>query len=69
MRMRLVDDARRAWTWFSMWALAALAALPLLWEALPPEVVAVIPHEWRAWILAIIAVAGMIGRLVPQGRD
>lgn len=67
MRMRLVADARRAWTWFSMWALAACAALPLLWEMLPPDVVAVIPHEWRAWMLAIIALAGMIGRLVPQG--
>ena len=66
MPMRMVPDARRAWRWFSVQALAVLVALPVLFETLPPEVVAVIPADWQPWIIAAVALAGMVGRMIPQ---
>lgn len=68
--MRLVDNASRAWRWFSVQALAVCAVLPLIWEQLPPEVHDLIPAEWRPYALAAVALAGLVGRLVDQGgRD
>jgi di/tricarboxylate transporter len=66
--MKLVDDARRAWRWFSVQALAVLAVVPLIWGELPPEVTALIPAGWHPYILAGVAVAGIMGRLVDQGK-
>lgn len=65
--MRMVQDARRAWRWFSVQMLAALAAMPLIWAAIPPDVQAFLPPEWRPWVLAAMAVAGIAGRLIDQG--
>ena len=67
MPMRLIPHAREAWRWFSVQALALLVALPVLWETLPPELTAVIPEAWMPWILAGIALAGLVGRFVRQG--
>ena len=68
MRMKIVDDARRAWRWFSVQALAVLAVVPLIWSELPPEVQALVPGEWKPWVLAAVAVAGILGRLVDQDK-
>lgn len=65
--MKLVDDAKQAWRWFSMWALGVLAALPLVWAELPPETHALIPDAVRPWIITAVALAGIAGRLVRQG--
>lgn len=65
--MKLVKNARRAWRWFSVQALALLAALPLIWPQIPPEVQAMLPEAWRPWVLVALAVGGIVGRLVDQG--
>lgn len=65
--MKLVPDWRRAWRWFSVQALAVLAALPVAWAELPPDVQAMLPEPWRPWLLAGLALAGLVGRLVDQG--
>lgn len=67
--MRLVDDVRQAWRWFSVQALAALTLIPVIWVALPPESQALVPEEYRPWVLAVVALAGLAGRLVKQGDD
>ena len=68
--MKLVPDARRSWRWFSMQVLTALAAAPLIWAAIPPDVQAFLPPEWRPWVLTLMAVAGIAGRLIDQrGKD
>lgn len=66
--MTLVENARQAWRWFSVQALAAIAIIETLWLSLPPETVALIPAEWKAGIVTFLAVAGAIGRLVKQGE-
>lgn len=67
--MRLVEDARRAWRWFSVQALAILALIPVIWAELPPESQALLPEAWRPWALTLVAVAGIAGRLIRQRPD
>ena len=65
--MQLVQDARRAWRWFSVQVLTLLAVLPLIWEQMPPETHALVPETWRPWIITGLALIGIGGRLVKQG--
>lgn len=67
--MKLVKDARRAWRWFSVQAMAALALLPIIWMQLPPETQAMVPDHWRPWIMVAVAIGGIAGRLIKQGDD
>lgn len=67
--MRLVENVRSAWKWFSVQVLALLALLPLVWESLPPESQALIPEHWRPWIVTVLALIGIGGRIVKQGQD
>jgi hypothetical protein len=65
--MRLVDNARDAWKWFSVWALTALGVIPVVWYSIPPEVQdAIVPEPLRPWVLTAVAVAGVFGRLKKQ---
>jgi len=57
---------RTMWRYYSVQALALCAAIPLIWQELPPEVLALLPAEWMPWIVAAVAVAGIIGRRIPQ---
>lgn len=67
--MMLVKDARRAWRWFSVQALAALAVLPVVWMQLPPDVQSMVPEAWRPWVMVALAIGGVAGRLIKQGDD
>lgn len=64
--MRLVSDWRSAWRWFSVQALALVALLPVIWAELPPDLREWVPEAWRPWIVAAIAAAGLVGRIVDQ---
>lgn len=66
--MRLIDDWRQAWRWFSVQAGAVVVLLPVAWEALPDETKALIPDAWLPWIVSAVGVAVVIGRLIPQGK-
>ena len=65
--MKLVHNARAAWRWFSVQAMAAAAAIQGAWAMLTPEQVAMVP-DWTAnAVTGAILVLGIIGRLVDQG--
>jgi hypothetical protein len=65
--MTLVHGWRQMWRWFSVQALAAIAALPVVWAALPPDLKAAVPDGWLIWIAAAVALAGVVGRVIDQG--
>ena len=65
--MKMVKDAKSAWRWFSVQALALSAALPMIWAQLPPETRMLIPPKWLPWIITVVALAGIVGRLIEQG--
>jgi hypothetical protein len=64
--MKLVPDWRDAWRWWSVQALTILAALPLVWPALPADVRAWMPEDWEPFAFVTIAFGGIVGRLLDQ---
>jgi protein-S-isoprenylcysteine O-methyltransferase Ste14 len=68
MTMKFVENWKEAWKWFSVQALVVLAALPLVWTALPADAKRLLPDGWEPWVLFGLALAGLIGRLVDQNR-
>lgn len=65
--MKLVSDWRQAWRWFSIQIFVLAGALPLVWAQLPPDAKAMLPETWEPWVLAALAVAGIVGRVIDQG--
>lgn len=66
--MRLVDDARRAWRWFSVQCMGLALALQGAWEVLPAEMKSGIPPRAVTYITLSLLVLGIVGRLVKQGE-
>lgn len=65
--MRLVKNAKKAWKWWSVQALAISGALPVVWVTLPPDLKAGVPDGVIPYIAAGVALAGIFGRVVDQG--
>lgn len=66
--MRLVDDWKKVYKWHSAQALALVAAIPVVYAELPPEVVALIPPQCQGYLVTTVAVCGLILRLRKQGK-
>jgi len=68
--MKLVDNAKNAWKWFSMWAMGVPAAVAGVWLVLPESwqslILAQIPPKQLAWALLAVLGLGIVGRLVQQ---
>lgn len=64
--MRLVDDWKRAWRWFSMQAMASAGAVQVGWVSLPDDMRRSIPASWVSALTMLLLVAGIAGRLVKQ---
>lgn len=64
--MKLVENARDAWRWFSMHAMGAAVALLGAWQALPDEMQTLFPPKVVMGMAAALVVLGMVGRLVKQ---
>lgn len=64
--MKLVSDYKRVWRYYSTQALLLLAAAPLIWAEMPPDVRDMVPEGWRPWLLAGMAASGVVGRYISQ---
>ena len=64
--MKLVPDWKEAPKWISVQVFAVLAALPLVWMTLPPDIKAMLPTSWQPWVLTLVALGGLLGRLKDQ---
>lgn len=65
MKLKLVDDVRNAWKWFSTWIFGALTVVPLAWPAIPAELKAALPQDILPYVSGV-AFVGLILRLVQQ---
>ena len=65
--MKLIDNARQAWRFFSVQAMALAGAMQGAWLAMPPDLQARIPAEWVDGLTMAILALGIVGRLVDQG--
>jgi hypothetical protein len=68
MTMKLVDDARRAWRWFSVQAMAWAIAIQGAWEFVPADMKAGIPPKLVTIITVGLLALGIAGRLVKQDK-
>lgn len=64
--MKLVSDWRHVWRYYSTQFLITLSVIPLVWASIPADVQAMLPAEWRPWLLSAMALAGAASRLVKQ---
>jgi anti-sigma-K factor RskA len=64
--MKLIDNWRSAWKMYSVQALAIIAALPVVWASLPDEWRAEVPSEWLKVMVVVVALAGILGRIIDQ---
>ena len=64
--MKLVDNAGKAWRWFSVQAMALSGALQGAWLAMPPDLQSRVPSEWVDALTMAILALGIAGRLVKQ---
>lgn len=64
--MKLVDDARKAWRWFSVQAMFWAGAVQGAWAAFGDDLKQNVPH-WLVTTLTLgLLAAGIGGRLVKQ---
>lgn len=64
MNKFLVDNYKMGYKWFSTWAFMLIVFLAT--TPLPPEILNLLPSEKREYLVAIVAVCGMILRFVKQ---
>lgn len=64
--MKLIDDAKHAWRWFSVQAMVIAGALQGAWLFIPPEMQASIPRNIVQGVTLALLVFGVAGRLVQQ---
>jgi len=64
--MKLVSNWREAWKWHSTQLLALIAALPAVWVSLPPDIKSVVPDDWMPWVVGVMAVGAIVGRVRDQ---
>lgn len=64
--MKLIEEWKQCWRWFSVHALALAGAIPVVWAELPDDMKASIPASAMATITGIVALCGIVGRVVKQ---
>lgn len=64
MRLKIVQNWRKGWRWFSVWAFVLIVFFAT--EPLPPEVVAILPKPVADNLIVLTAVCGVILRFVQQ---
>lgn len=67
--MKMVENWRQAARWFSVQAFAVIAMLPVIWPAIPADLKEYIPPEWGLYIFTIVAIGGIVGRLIGQSGE
>ena len=66
--MKLVDDAKQAWRWFSVQAMTLAAAIQGAWVFVPDDMRATLPPGAVQWLTIGLLAMGVAGRLVDQKK-
>ena len=69
MKFEIIEDARRAWRWFSVQAMALAVAVQGAWAAFGDDLKQNVPHWLVTTITLGLLAAGIGGRLVKQDRE
>jgi membrane-anchored protein YejM (alkaline phosphatase superfamily) len=66
--MKLIDEWRKAWKWFSVQAMVLAGTAQAAWMAMPDDLKASLPQNAVQWGTFILLVFGIAGRLVDQEK-
>lgn len=61
-----VKNWRQGWKWFSTWAFALIVFLATV--PMPQELLMMMPERCREYVMAVVAVCGLILRFINQNR-
>lgn len=64
--MKLVENAKNAWRWFSVQSMVLAGAIQGAWLFVPDDLRASVPQTWLQGITLALMVFGVAGRLVKQ---
>lgn len=68
MKLNLVDDWRRAWTWFSVQAMVVATAIEGAWTEFPQTMQTILPESVAHKVAVAALFLGIFGRLLKQGK-
>ena len=63
---KVVPDWKDFWRWYSVWLSALVAAIPVVWVQLPPDIKAFIPAGAEPYIMGGMFVVMVLGRIKDQ---
>lgn len=66
--MKLVEDAKNSWKWFSMQAMTAAIAIQGSWMVIPSSLQNKVPENVVQWVTLGLLSLGVIGRLTSQEK-
>jgi len=69
MKLKLVEDWRKAWKWFSVNAMILAAAIQGASLQIPDDMKASIPPQLVSGATIALLVLGVAGRLIKQGEE
>jgi len=64
--IKLVDDWRAAWKWFSVQAMGLSVVMLGAWEVLPSDLKATLPEDLVRFLAIGLLSMGIAGRVVDQ---
>ena len=64
--MKLVENAKQAWKWFSMQAMGWAVAVQSAWELAPADMKLTFTSTQVYMITVTLLVLGIVGRIVKQ---
>lgn len=64
--MRLVDDWKHAWKWFSTQSMILSTAITATWATLPDDMKMSLPAWVVPTVVSFLLLAGVGGRLIDQ---
>jgi hypothetical protein len=67
--MRLVEEWKSAWRWFSLQAMALTAAIQAAWGAMPDDLKQHFPAKAVSAVSIALLLLGIGGRLLKQKKD
>jgi hypothetical protein len=67
--VRLVEEWKSAWRWFSLQAMALTAAIQAAWGAMPDDLKQHFPAKAVSAVSIALLLLGIGGRLLKQKRD
>lgn len=64
--MKIVDDAKHWWKWFSVQAMFLAGIVQAAWASISDDLKATIPHWLPATLTIVLLALGIGGRIVKQ---